>query len=115
MFDLRKGHDGSSIHWLLLKPLGTPKWTIENLKFRMALLDGDSKALRSKSRSRSESSDTSLLKKQDFLPLSIDETSILVAKLIKCSDARAIEPLQNIIPKDIVSRVRKMLQEEQRT
>ncbi|VDO14175.1 unnamed protein product, partial [Rodentolepis nana] len=75
----------------------------------------EAKSMKSEPRSGSNSNDRSLLKKQDFQPLSIEETSILVAKLIKCSDARTIEPLQNIIPRDIVSRVRKMIQEEQKT
>ncbi|KAM7536501.1 hypothetical protein Aperf_G00000088078 [Anoplocephala perfoliata] len=75
----------------------------------------DSKTSKDKARSGSESEETSTLSRQDFPPLSMEETSILVAKLIKCSDASTIEPLQNIIPRDIVSRVREMLEGEQRS
>ncbi|VDK40312.1 unnamed protein product [Taenia asiatica] len=59
-----------------------------------------------------EVAEPSHLSRTDFPPLSIEETMILVAKLIKCSDAKAIEPLQNIIPRQIVVCVRKMLEQE---
>ncbi|VDM23878.1 unnamed protein product [Hydatigera taeniaeformis] len=54
----------------------------------------------------------SRLSRNDFPPLSIEETMILVAKLIKCSDAKTIEPLQNIIPRQVVVCVREMLEQE---
>ncbi|KAL5968100.1 hypothetical protein TSMEX_004162, partial [Taenia solium] len=59
-----------------------------------------------------EVAEPSRLSRTDFPPLSLEETMILVAKLIKCSDAKAIEPLQNIIPRQIVVCVRKMLEQE---
>ncbi|CUT98765.1 HEAT [Echinococcus multilocularis] len=54
----------------------------------------------------------SCLSRNNFPPLSLEGTTILVAKLIKCSDAKTIEPLQNIIPHQIVVCVRKMLEQE---
>ncbi|KAL5104987.1 hypothetical protein TcWFU_007382 [Taenia crassiceps] len=60
----------------------------------------------------SEVAGQSRLGRTDFPPLSLEETTILVAKLIKCSDAKTIEPLQNIIPRQIVVCVRKMLEQE---
>ncbi|VDD78249.1 unnamed protein product [Mesocestoides corti] len=63
-------------------------------------------------RGSSSKSGESKLPQNDFQPLSHEETTALVAKLIKSSDAKTIEPLRNVIPRDVVNCVRRMLETE---